>query len=127
MQAAQNIPRRILVVDDEPLVGDAIKRILESEKHQVQTATSSQAGLAAFAEAKFDLIILDYDLPLMKGDKVAAAIKQQSPAQPVMMVTAYGEALRFGGSFPLGVDLVLTKPFDSREFLDAVRRLTVAQ
>lgn len=123
MAAPEKTPRRILVVDDEPSVCDAISRLLASEQYEVQMATSGQEALDAFKAAKFDLVILDYEMPMMKGDKVAAAIKAIVPKQPIMMITAYGEALRFAGSFPLQVDQVVNKPFGIEEFKAAVRQL----
>jgi CheY-like chemotaxis protein len=59
----------------------------------------------------------------MNGDEVAAAIRALAPQQPIIMITAYSEALRSGGSFPLAVDLVMSKPFDVRELQETVRRL----
>ena len=91
---------------------------------EVETATSGQEALVAFQPGKFDLIIIDYEMPVMKGDKLAAAIKILAPQQPIIMITAYAEALRLAGSFPLGVDLVINKPFEVREFRETVRQLT---
>lgn len=77
----------------------------------------------AFQRGKFDLIIVDYAMPDMKGDKLAAAIKPLAPQQPIIMIAAYGEALRFAGNFPLAVDLVINKPFAVPEFREAVRQI----
>jgi two-component system response regulator HydG len=118
------MPRRILVVDDESLVCDSIRRILALDQHSVETVPNAQEALSAFQPGKFHLIIIDYEMPDTKGDKLAAAIKAQDPRQPILMITAYAETLRLAGSFPLSVDLVLSKPFDIREFRDAVRRMT---
>jgi len=118
--------RRILVVDDEPLVCDSIKRILAMDQHEVETVTSSEAALAAYQPGKFDLIVIDYEMPGMKGDKLAAAIKKIGPKQPILMITAYAETLRLAGSFPLSVDRVISKPFDVQGFREAVCHLTIA-
>ena len=117
------MPRRILVVDDEALVCDSIRWILALDQHQVETAGSGQEALAAFKPGKFDLIIIDYQMPDMKGDKVAAEIKALAPRQSILMVTAYGETLRLTGDFPLPVDRVIAKPFALEEFREAVRQL----
>ena len=116
--------RRILVVDDEAAVCDTIKKVLALDQHEVEAATSGQDALAAFQAGKFDLIILDYAMPGMKGDKLAAAIKALAPQQPIIMLTAYGESLRLAGNFPLAVDLVMGKPFDLQELREAVRQTT---
>ena len=77
----------------------------------------------AFQRSKFDLVIVDYEMPVMKGDKLAAAIRAIAPQQPIIMITGYGESLRYAGHFPLAVDLVISKPFVWREFREAVRQL----
>jgi len=78
----------------------------------VETVTASQDALSAFEPGKFDLIITDYEMPVMKGDQLAAAMRALAPQQRILMITAYGEHLRLSGDFPLAVDLVMSKPFD---------------
>ena len=124
MTTPTSIARRILVVDDEALVCDSIRRVLALDQHEVATAASAQEALTLFQAGKFDLTIIDYDMPVMKGDKLAEAIRSLAPRQPIIMMTAYGEALRLAGNFPLAVDQVITKPFDIQEFREAVRRFT---
>src|ERR1044071_7480190 len=82
-------PRRILVVDDEPFVCDAVKMMLDFDGHVVDTAGSAKDALAMFEKDKFDLVITDFAMPEMKGDELAAAIKAKSPGQPGVMITAY--------------------------------------
>ncbi|HWW00305.1 MAG TPA: response regulator [Candidatus Acidoferrum sp.] len=115
---------RILLVDDEPLVRDSVKRVLTFYGHEVVTAASGEDALAVFRDAKFDLLITDYEMPDMKGDKLAAAIKTLAPAQPIIMITAYSESLRASGNFPLAVDSVVSKPFDIAELRETIRKVT---
>ncbi len=115
--------RRILVVDDEPMVCDSLRRMLAADGHRVETAASGQAALALFQKSRFDLIIVDYEVPGMNGDELAAAIKALAPHQPVLMITAYPETLAASGNPLVGVDLVLSKPFDLQELRRAVARL----
>jgi len=124
MTTPANMARRVLVVDDEEVVCDSIRKVLALDQHEVATTTSSQNALAAFQTGEFDLIIIDYEMPGMKGDKLAAAIKALAPQQPIIMMTAYGESLRLAGDFPLAVDLVMSKPFDLQELREAVRQAT---
>ena len=121
----ENMPRRVLVVDDEALVCDAIRRVLELDKFAVESTSSPQEALNSFQPGKFDLVIIDYEMPLIKGDKLAAAIRAQAPEQPIIMVTAYGESLRASGDFPLAVNLVVSKPFELKAFRDAVRQVAL--
>ncbi len=123
MATLDNAAVRVLVVDDEPIVSDSISRVLALDHYEVETVASGQDALDALQRSRFDVVIVDYEMPGMKGDKLAAAIKAVDPQQRIIMITAYGEALRYAGNFPLPVDLVLPKPFGSQEFREAVRQL----
>lgn len=123
MTTPQKPALRILLVDDEPLVCDSVRRVLAFDGHEVVTAASGAEALAAFRDTKFDLLITDYEMPIMKGDKLAATIKSLVPTQPIIMITAYSEALRASGEFPLAVDAVVSKPFDLQEFRETVRQV----
>lgn len=103
--------KRILVVDDEPFVCDAVKMMLAFDGHDVATANGGKEALALFDAGKFDLVITDFAMPGMKGDELAAAIKARSPGQPVVMITAYAEMLQSSGKKLPGVDFVVSKPF----------------
>jgi CheY-like chemotaxis protein len=116
--------RRILLVDDEPMVLSAIRMVLAQDGHEVETVASTQEALAAFQRRKFDLVITDYELPVMTGDKLAAAIKALVPHQPILLITAYAERLCSEGTSLLAVDLVLSKPFDAEKLREVVRQLT---
>ena len=119
----ENMPRRILVVDDDSLVCDSIRRILELDQHQVEIATSGHDALAAIQQGTFDLVIVDYEMPGTKGDALATSIKAKAPQQPIIMITGHTEALRLAGNFPLTVDLVINKPFDMQDLREAVRKI----
>jgi two-component system, NarL family, capsular synthesis sensor histidine kinase RcsC len=120
-------PLRILVVDDEPFVCDAVKMMLDFDGHQVETAGSARDALAMFDKGKFDLVITDFAMPEMKGDELAAAIKAKSPNQPVVMITAYAEMLQASGKSMPGVDLLISKPFLLEHLRDAIARTTGPQ
>jgi len=117
-------PRRILVVDDEPLVCDALKMMLSFDGHTVETAGNGKEALALFAKGRFDLVITDWKMPLMKGDELAAAIKAQDPEQPVVMITAHTEILQSTGNPLKGVDAVIGKPFLLETLRTAVAKAT---
>ena len=114
---------RILVVDDEPAVGDAIKMMLKFDGHAVQTASGSTEALSLLEQGKFDLIITDYSMPGMKGDELAAVIKQRLPHQPIIMISAYAEMLKSYGNPLTGVDFMLSKPFFMADLREAVARV----
>jgi CheY-like chemotaxis protein len=112
--------RRILVVDDEAFVCDAVKMMLAFDGHRVETANSAKEALTLFEKEKFDLVITDYAMPEMKGDELAAAIKSRAPNQPIVMITAYAEMLQASGNPLSGVDFVISKPFLLENLREAI-------
>ena len=117
--------RRILVVDDEPFVCDAVKMMLNFDGHVVETASNGKEALALFDQGKFDLVITDFAMPSMKGDELAAAIKARAPNQPVVMITAYAEMLQTGGHPLKGVDFVISKPFLLENLREAIAKVCI--
>ncbi len=115
--------RRILVVDDEPFVCDAVKMMLAFDGHSVETAGNGKEALAMFEAGKFDVVITDFAMPAMKGDELAAAIKARSPSQPVVMITAYAEMLKVSGNPMTGVDCVISKPFLLEDLRRAITKV----
>ena len=118
--------RRILVVDDEPFVCDAVKMMLAFDGHEVETASSGKDALALFDKSKFDVVITDFAMPTMKGDELAQAIKARDPHQPVVMITAYAEMLQASGTALPGVDFMISKPFLLENLREAIARVTPA-
>ena len=112
--------KRILVVDDEPFVCDAVKMMLAFDGHDVVTANDAKEALETFDKDKFDLVITDFAMPGMKGDELAAAIKAKSPRQPVVMITAYAEMLQSSGKKLNGVDFLISKPFLLEHLREAI-------
>ena len=109
---ARGVPaKRILVVDDEPFVCDAVRMMLVFDGHEVETANSGHEALALLDNAKFDVVITDFAMPGMKGDELAVAIKSRFPGQPIVMITAYAEMLQASGNPLTGVDFIISKPF----------------
>ena len=114
---------RILVVDDDPLMCEAFKMMLEFDGHLVKTVGNGNEALALFDQEPFDLVITDFEMPVMKGDELAAAIKARAPKQPVVMVTAYAEMLQTSG-YPLtGINLIMTKPFRLENLREAIAKV----
>ena len=103
--------KKILVVDDEPFVCEAVKMMLAFDGHSVKTTNSAKEALTVLESEKFDLVITDFAMPAMKGDELAATIKARLPKQPVIMITAYAEMLQSSGNTLPGVDCLIGKPF----------------
>ena len=113
----------ILVVDDEALVGESIKLLLNHEGHKVCHVQSGEAALAELAQRKFDLVITDFLMPGMQGDELVASIRQLAPAQPIIMVTAFLQEFKVFGQLAGQPDAVLLKPFSLTELRDAIHRV----
>jgi len=114
---------QILVVDDEPAVCEAIKMLLECDGHKVQTANGGREALAILEQDKFDLVTTDFSMSGMKGDTLAAAIKQRLPNQPVLMISANAAIAQAAGNPLPGVDMVIGKPFLLEDLRKAIDRL----
>ena len=115
--------RKILVVDDEPYVCDALKMMLSIDGHQVVTAAGAAEALELFDQGEFELLITDYSMPGMKGDELAAAIRTRKPNFPVIMITAYVEKL-VGENAPLAhVNELVGKPFRLDQIKSAMVRV----
>jgi CheY-like chemotaxis protein len=111
---SQNSPKptpalRILVVDDESSVLEAIRMSLEFYGHSVTSCTSGSQALEAFKSSRFDVVVTDYAMPDLNGDELAAMIKAISPQCPIIMVTAHAEMLDRKRLAPIA--RVLSKPF----------------
>jgi len=114
---------RILLVDDDPLVCDSVRRMLEFDRRNVHVATGGNEALALCEKETFDLVILDYLMPGMKGDTLAATLKQRYPHQPIIMITADAERLSETNEKPAGVDLLVAKPFRLDDLREAVSKV----
>lgn len=114
---------RILLVDDDPLVCDSVRRILEFDQRKVEVATNANDALAICEKEKFDLVILDFMMPVMKGDRLAVLLKERFPQLPIIMITADAGKVESPELKPEGVDLVVGKPFRLEELRDAVSKV----
>ena len=104
MPVPVNTVWRILLVDDDLLVCDSIKRMLEFDGRKVQVATNADEALALCEDHAFDVILLDYLMPVTKGDQLALAIRERLPHQPIIMITADAEKVDAMNQPPSGVD-----------------------
>jgi CheY-like chemotaxis protein len=106
---------RILCIDDEPLLRELLKELLEFEAHCVTTADGGQAGLDAFLTAKaaghpFDVVVTDLGMPHVDGRKVAQGMKEASPETPIILLSGWGSMMNEKGDHPTHVDTILSKP-----------------
>ena len=117
--------RKILVVDDEPVLVETIAYNLEQAGYQVTTASDGASALDAVRCETPDLIILDIMLPEMDGLEVCRQLRRESNTSmtPIMMLTAKGDEIDKVVGLEVGADDYVTKPFGRRELLARVRAL----
>ena len=123
---------RILCIDDEPLLRELVREILEREGHQVQTADGGQTGIDAFHQAAqrgraFDVVITDLGMPHLDGREVAKVLKKASPQTPVILLTGWGAFMKSDGDMPPEVDGILSKPPRAKELHETLARLELGK
>ncbi len=106
--------KRILLVDDEPLIVKGLKYSLEQEGYETDSAADGEEALNKFFAGKFDLILLDVMLPKVDGIEVCQRIREKSYV-PIIMLTAKGEDMDKILGFEYGADDYMTKPFNILE------------
>ncbi|MGP1375071.1 MAG: response regulator transcription factor [Almyronema sp.] len=114
---------KILVIEDDPIVRDNLKDILELECFEVQLADNGQLGIEAATASSFDLIICDIMMPGADGYEVVKNLRQNSKTErvPFIFLTAKVDRQDQRIGMDLGADDYLTKPFVPREVLSAIR------
>jgi len=114
------MPKKILLVDDEPQILEICRDYLKKAGYDVVTAADGAQGLSAARREKPDLIVLDLMLPEMDGLDVCRAIRRESDV-PIIMLTARVEEIDKLIGLEIGADDYMTKPFSPRELVARVR------
>ncbi len=114
---------RILLVEDDELVGTMVSMNLESEGHTITWARDGAAGLEAVQGAPFDLLLLDISMPHMDGFELLGRLRELGIGTPVLMLTARSDVGSKVQALDLGADDYLAKPFDVVEMVARVRAL----
>jgi two-component system copper resistance phosphate regulon response regulator CusR len=109
--------RKILIIEDDKRIAQNIYRGLASEQFEAEIAQDGITGKQLALDKKFDLILLDVNLPGMRGFEVCQQIRLYKPAIPIIMLTAYGEIEDKVEGLGRGADDYIVKPFDFRELL----------
>ena len=112
--------KRILVVDDEPVVAEVVERYLRRDGYDVRVASTGTEALAAAQDWVPDLVVLDVMLPEMGGLEVCRRIRQQS-LTPIIMLTARGEESDRIVGLEMGADDYVVKPFSPGELAARVK------
>ena len=114
---------RILVVEDEVQLAEAVARGLRREGMAVDVATDGDDGYRKAALTRYDVVVLDRDLPGMSGDEICRRLTDEGVLTRVMMLTASGTVEDKVAGLALGADDYLAKPFAFAELVARVRAL----
>lgn len=114
---------KILIIEDEKLLADSLKALLEKKGFDAECVYDGENGAEYAETGVYDLLILDVMMPKMDGFEVARSVRAKRCGTPILMLTARsGLEDRIRG-LNAGADYYLTKPFDSRELLACVNAL----
>ncbi|MBN9342202.1 MAG: response regulator transcription factor [Comamonadaceae bacterium] len=114
---------RLLLVEDDPMIGEAVRDLLRAERYAVDWATDGDMADAALATQAYDLVLLDLGLPRRDGLAVLRALRARKDRTPVLIATARdGVAQRVQG-LDAGADDYVLKPYDLEELLARIRAL----
>jgi two-component system alkaline phosphatase synthesis response regulator PhoP len=112
---------RVLVIEDEELVGTMVRMNLESEGYEVAWKQNGTDGLQEATSRTYDLVLLDISMPGMDGLEVLRRLRKEAVGTPVLMLTARSDVDSKVKALDTGADDYLTKPFDVAELLARVK------
>lgn len=104
--------QKILVVDDDDLLLDAVSEMIMRLGYKVISANNGDEGLDLFLKRKCDIVLTDFDMPGLDGISLAFHIKEMSPATVVILMTGHDKESIMGPISESVVDLTLFKPFE---------------
>lgn len=107
---AMNAARKVLVVDDDPVIGKSFDRVLTGKGYAVITARDGPEALRKLKDEKYDVVFTDIKMPGMSGIEVAEQVKASQPWLPVVIVTGYGTDENEARARTAGVSGFLRKP-----------------
>lgn len=114
---------KVLVVDDDPNTVEALRDWLTMERHTVESCTNGADGLSMINNYKYDLVILDWEMPGMSGLDVLRNIQSDARKTYILMLTGKTTLSDKEKGLDLGADDYLTKPFEMRELSARIRAL----
>ncbi|MDN3517623.1 response regulator [Aquisalimonas lutea] len=119
------MPKRILIVDDEPNIVLSLEFLMKKSGYEVTTATDGDQALAAVDRDNPDLVLLDVMMPRKDGYQVCQMLRERAdlPDLRIVMLTAKGRDVEREKGLSLGADDYITKPFSTQDVVDKVDEL----
>jgi len=115
--------KKILVIDDEQIILDSVKKILTPEDFEVDPAISSREGLERAMNRSYDLVLTDIRMPEIGGMRILRDIKRSKPAVPVVIFTGYATVQSAVQAMKLGASDYIEKPFTPDMLLTTVKKV----
>jgi len=120
------MPKQVLLIDDDPLVGGTVLNMLKRQGYQVEAVLSGQEALERVREKAYDLIISDIRMPGMSGieaiEEIQALHRETGRICGFMFITGYAEENSPANTIRIGVSDILMKPLDANQFLQTVEK-----
>ena len=120
LKAVDTVPH-ILVIDDDPVIGQLFKDALEKHKYQVTTSCDSREALKLITKRHFDLIFLDLKMSGLDGSELLRRVREMDNHAQVAIITGYPDSELMDRAMEQGPFLVMKKPFGSDDILNVVR------
>ena len=114
---------KILIIEDEKLLAESLKTLLEGKGFSVEVALDGITGVEYAELGVYDLLILDVMMPGLNGYEVARKVRAQRVSTPILMLTARSSVEDRIEGLNAGADYYLSKPFDTRELLACIHTL----
>ena len=112
--------KKALVIDDDQMVLDSVRRVLSDDSYEVDAVSKGTKGRDLAIEGEYDIVLSDIRMPDMGGMKILRDVKRAKPAVPVLMITGYATVKSAVQAMKLGATDYLEKPFTPDELLKAV-------
>ena len=116
------MPKKILIVDDEPLIVKGLKYSLEQDNYETDSAQDGEEAISKFFAGQYDLVLLDVMLPKIDGIEVCQRIRERSNV-PIIMLTAKGDDMDKILGLEYGADDYMTKPFNILEVKTRIKTI----
>lgn len=119
------MPKKVLIVDDEPNIVLSVEFLMQRDGLDVVTASDGQEAVELLASTKPDLMILDVMMPRKNGFEVCAEVRADPELEgiPILMLTAKGREAEMKKGISLGADAYITKPFSTHDLVAKVHEL----
>ena len=110
------------MVDDDPVVRESCRRVLEEEGHQVRLCTSASEALAELGRQVCQLLLVDVIMPEFDGMYLIGNVRQDHPELPILVMSGYPTPETIANGQRMGATHFIAKPFTPEELVAAVRR-----